>query len=207
MEATSPATSAHEPPIVANNLAILRPSGEVDGSVVMLRLVKHLENLVDMICRVCHLVECIVECVVEDTPTSLQVQNLLLTLRIDVAESVAWHGVVQVIPLTFRVRDGHSLAHYGRTANDIDQIDLIRTKEVFRPVCHRGGKIARICVESTGLSDAVVDFLTTNVSSIPGILRVDLMLAKAVEQLLAAKAVGKKQDGRTIWTLDRKSVV
>ena len=119
----------------------------------------------------------------------MHVQDIVLSLRVSIAEGETRHGIKQVVIIALGVGNGHLLADNCLTSVDIDDIDLIGTEEVVSPVGHGGCQRSSIPLEDALLCDAVVDRLATYDCSITDIFWSHLMFACAINELLATKRI------------------
>ena len=92
----------------------------------------------------------------------MHVQDIVLALRVSIAEGEAGNGLEQVVIVALGVGNGDLLADGSLSTIDIDDIDLIGTEEVVSPVGR--GCCQRSCVslEDALLCDAVVDVLASD---------------------------------------------
>ena len=134
-------------------------------------------------------VECVIKCVIEYAACTVHVQDIVLALRVSIAECETRHGIRKVVIVALGVGYGHLLADNCLTSVDVDDIDLIGTEEVVSPVGHGGCQRSSISLEDALLCDAVVDRPATYDCSITDIFWSHLMFACAINEFLTTKRI------------------
>lgn len=92
----------------------------------------------------------------------MHVQDIVLALRVSIAEGEARNGLEQVVIVALGVGNGDLLADGSLSTVDIDDIDLIGTEQFVSPVGHGCCQRSRVSLEDALLCDAVVDVLASD---------------------------------------------
>ena len=140
------------------------------------------------------LIKGVVESIVEDAARAQHVDDVVVTLRILVAEGESWKLIIVVGILRLGISYQNILADVGVAIAEVDDVDGLRAEQLVNPVGHGEGEDARVSLEGARLADVVVAVVSAYESTFALVGWRYRVSTGTVEEFLNAKAVVENQD-------------